>query len=115
MGRPSRARGIGLVLAVMVLVGGGAVEGQALSSNLVFTSLQPCRLFDTRVQNEPLAANTSRTFTVVGGSSDFAGQGGEPGGCGIPGFVQGSPQVIDARGRHPSAAREHKRAIPDCG
>jgi hypothetical protein len=84
---------LSLAVAFTVLLGSAALEGQVLSTNLIFTSIQPCRVFDTRAQGVPLAAGGQRAFTVVGSSSDFAGQGGHPGGCGIPGFLSGSPQV----------------------
>ena len=78
----------------------GAVRAQATSPNLVYTSVQPCRLFDTRNAtngtNGELAANVSQTFNVVGGnvtSTYFTGQGGNDGGCGIPGFAAYGAQV----------------------
>lgn len=80
-------------VAITALLGGGALAGQVLSPNLVFTSIQPCRAFDTRVHNDPLSAGLQRAFTVVGHSNDFANQGGQSGGCGIPGFNAGNPQV----------------------
>jgi hypothetical protein len=82
-----------LWLVTVVLGGAQAVTAQPLAQDLLFTSVAPCRLFDTRVPGAPLAPGVSRTFTVVGGSSDFANQGGHAGGCGLPGFVAGVPQV----------------------
>lgn len=89
----SIARRSSLAVASAVLLGGAALEGQILSPSLLFTSIQPCRVFDTRVQGVPLAAGGQRAFTIVGSSSDFASQGGHSGGCGVPGFMGGSPQV----------------------
>jgi hypothetical protein len=73
------------------------VSGQVLAPNLIYTSMQPCRLFDTRVAGGALVANTSRQFNAVGVSSSgsLSGQGGNASGCPIPGFdpVNSSPQV----------------------
>src|SRR5207244_1531538 len=55
-----------------------------------------CVLFDTRPSSGgtgPLAANETRTFNVVGSTHDFTGQGETAGGCGVPGFSGGMPQV----------------------
>ena len=61
----------------------------------VYVPITPCRIVDTRIPSpNPLVANITRTFNVVGSTNDFAGQGGDPGGCGIPGFLGPSmPQV----------------------
>ena len=76
------------------------LEAQVLTSDLVFTSVQPCRLFDTRSAtngiNQRLTHGVAQTFNVVGTNVTpgyFTGQGGHDGGCGIPGFSGGSPQV----------------------
>jgi hypothetical protein len=63
---------------------------------LVFHEITPCALFDTRPSQGGtgiMAAGESRTFHVVGSTSNFAGQGGVAGGCGIPGFSGGQPQT----------------------
>jgi len=50
--------------------------------DLVFTPVEPCRLFDTRYAAAGLlVAGVVRTFGVNG---DMSGQGGEATGCGIP-------------------------------
>jgi hypothetical protein len=60
----------------------------------VYVPIAPCRIVDTRLPPNPLLANTPRTFHVVGSTSNFGGQGGKAGGCGIPGFLAPSlPQV----------------------
>jgi hypothetical protein len=60
----------------------------------VYVPIAPCRIVDTRIPPNPLLANTPRTFHVVGSTSNFVGQGGKAGGCGIPGFLGPSqPQV----------------------
>jgi hypothetical protein len=48
-----------------------------------FVPLKPCRIADTRVNRQTLAANTGRIFYVAGGVG-FAPQGGTAGGCGVP-------------------------------
>jgi Chaperone of endosialidase len=69
---------------------------QVLARNLTYTSIQPCRLFDTRVAGGALAANTKRTFKAVNvaAAGSLNAQGGNASGCPIPGFdVDGLPQV----------------------
>jgi len=63
---------------------------------LSFHELTPCAVFDTRPSQGgtgALAGGESRTFHVVGSTSDFASQGGTAGGCGIPGFDGTTPQT----------------------
>jgi hypothetical protein len=84
-----------LQLATLALAS-STVSAQVLVPNLIYTSIQPCRLFDTRVAGGALVANTSRQFNAVGVSSpgSLSSQGGNPNGCPIPGFVTaGIPQV----------------------
>ena len=70
----------------------GPVQG---ADNLVFHSVTPCRLIDTRLSAAgALAAAETRSFHVVGSASDFVAQGGKAGGRGLPGFAgPGQPQV----------------------
>ncbi len=66
----------------------------AQASDLVFISLNPCVVFDTRPSfggEGSLDAEEERSFHVVGSTSDFAGQGGTAGGCGVPAWNGGSP------------------------
>jgi hypothetical protein len=97
-----RAAARGAVALVLLLAAAGA-RAQVLSSNLLFTSVQPCRIFDTRTGSGgtgPLAANTERTFNVVGTTpSDFTSQGGNATGCNIPGFFvqMGGPSIPQAQ------------------
>src|SRR5258708_27302084 len=59
----------------------------------VYLPIAPCRIVDTRLPSpNPLLANTTRTFHVVGSANDFVGQGGKAGGCGLPGFLGAGPQ-----------------------
>jgi Chaperone of endosialidase len=84
-----------LQLATLALAG-SALSAQVLAPNLLYTSMQPCRLFDTRVAGGELVANTNREFNAVGVSSagSLSSQGGNPSGCPIPGFdVDFNPQV----------------------
>jgi hypothetical protein len=77
-----------------------ASEAQVVSSNMVYTSVTPCRIFDTRFAtngtNGQLMANVPQTFNVVGGdvtATYFTGQGGKDGGCAIPGFTSAGAKV----------------------
>ncbi len=58
----------------------------SVTSDLVYTPVTPCRVFDTRVSQGgtgPILANTQRNVLVVG-TVGFPAQGGFAGGCGIP-------------------------------
>src|SRR5260370_24481122 len=77
----------------LALFAAGSAWAQAPAGR-VYVPIAPCRIVDTRFPSpNPLLANTTRTFNVVGSTSDFAGQGGHAGGCGIPGFLASVPQV----------------------
>src|SRR5687768_3226050 len=68
----------------------------AQDTDLVLITTNPCVLFDTRPVKGgtgPFAAEETRTFYVTGSGSNFAAQGGNPGGCGIPGWSGGVPVV----------------------
>jgi hypothetical protein len=53
-------------------------------ADLVYTPVTPCRVFDTRSSTEGiLVGGTQRNFDIAG-ISNFTGQGGTSGGCGIP-------------------------------
>jgi hypothetical protein len=69
------ARGTGLFPAPAAL-GDSAAD-------LVYTPVAPCRIVDTRLSGGVLGAGGQRSF-IVTGSSGFAGQGGNPAGCGVP-------------------------------
>ncbi len=89
--RSYRVASIALGVAILISVPLASAQDQA------FTSLQPCVAFDTRPSQGgtgQMTANEVRTFHVVGSTSNFAGQGGVAGGCGVPGFGNlGTPQV----------------------
>jgi hypothetical protein len=78
-----------------------AGQAQILGPNLIYTSVQGCRLFDTRAAsptgtNGRLLHGMAQSFNVVGGNvnpTTFTAQGGHDGGCGIPGFNADGPQV----------------------
>src|SRR4029079_11826459 len=59
------------------------------ATKLVFNPINPCRMIDTRIAGQPLTgilvAGSPRTFFVA--ASDYTTQGGNPAGCGMPGFV----------------------------
>ena len=64
--------------------GGGAPNALGdTSSDLVYTPLTPCRVFDTRIPGGALDPDLPRTF-VVAGTERFETQGGRAGGCGVP-------------------------------
>jgi len=89
----SRMRGRAL-LVTLALFAARSAWAQAPAGR-VYVPIAPCRIVDTLSPSpNPLVANITRTFNVVGSTSDFAGQGGKAGGCGIPGFLGPSlPQV----------------------
>src|SRR5688572_4912342 len=73
-----------------------ATTAFAQNGDLVFTTVTPCVVFDTRSSfggPGPFAPEQERSFHIVGSSSNFAAQGGNPGGCGIPGFSDDQPVV----------------------
>ncbi len=84
---------------VLVLVGAPAARAQVLSPNLLYTAVQPCRVFDTRFAtnstNGRLIHSVTQTFNIVGDTADpyFSGQGGQSGGCALPGFDGSQAQV----------------------
>jgi hypothetical protein len=83
-------------LAVAGLVACSLVPAQAWAQQpqLVYFSLSPCRIVDTRLSSAgALTPGVARTFNVVGNTADFAAQGGTAGGCGIPGFTGPTAQV----------------------
>jgi hypothetical protein len=53
------------------------------TSDLLFVPIAPCRVIDTRLGGGQMAAGETRNFEVTG-STNFAAQGGNPSGCGIP-------------------------------
>ena len=82
------------VVTLGVLLFAGAAAAQVPGEKLVFSALSPCRVADTRLSSEGvLAPGAARNFHVAGTASDFAAQGGIAGGCGVPGFAAGLPQV----------------------
>jgi hypothetical protein len=83
--------------ALLALLVAGADETRAQTSNQVYTAIEPCRIVDTRLTAppSPLSPNVARAFAVVAGSS-LLPQGGNAGGCGIPGYG-GSPNPTHPR------------------
>jgi hypothetical protein len=89
------------------------------TSDLLFVPISPCRIIDTRAGGGKMAINETRAFEVAG-TANFAAQGGNSGGCGIP---QGAstPQAaavmvnlvaIDAEGRGNLAAWQFGQPAP---
>ncbi len=96
MRRMSRLRSHGLMVLFAGLLAGTAAQAQILTRNLIYNTVKPCRVLDTRVAGGILTGSTSRTFNIVGGNitaTTFTGQGGTNGGCGLPGFAGFSPKV----------------------
>ena len=63
----------------------------ASGDDLVFTPLEPCTIYDSRVSKGgpgPFATGEQRDFDVAG-AIDLSSQGGPVGGCGIPAWVGG--------------------------
>ncbi len=59
----------------------------ALSNDLVFTPLAPCRILDTRsTAAGAIAGNTTRSFVAIN-ASNFTGQGGSATNCGTLGLA----------------------------
>jgi hypothetical protein len=83
-------------LSVLFVPWSGVPASAATEDPLTYHSLTPCLLFDTRPAfggEGIMASGETRSFHVVGSTSDFASQGGTAGGCGIPGFSGGQPQA----------------------
>ena len=93
---PAPARTAVSLLALLgALATAGAAGAQVLAGELLYTSVQPCRIIDTRLAGGALAANSQRSFHVVG-TQNFLAQGGKGGGCSVPGFSGGSPRAVAA-------------------
>jgi len=80
----------GLLTLTLALAAAPAATAQ--QKNLVYNTVTPCPVVDTRVAGGALAPSETRTFNVVGNGS-FANQGGSSTGCGVPGFSNGVAQV----------------------
>jgi hypothetical protein len=79
------------------LAGAQSARAQVLAPNLLYTSVQPCRVIDTRLSaGGALIHGVAQAFNIVGSQNGlyFAAQGGKNGGCGLPDFdTDGLPQV----------------------
>jgi hypothetical protein len=56
--------------------------GSPGSARLIYRTVPPCRILDTRLQGGSLAAGSPRAFQVTG--IDLSPQGGNAAGCGVP-------------------------------
>ncbi|MCU1452072.1 MAG: hypothetical protein JWN46_218 [Acidimicrobiales bacterium] len=66
-----------------------------------YVGITPCRLADTRLGSGPVQPGTLHAFAVRGSGGLFAGQGGKPGGCGIPlsaSSIEGTITAVAASG-----------------
>lgn len=90
----SRSCGRTIVTMWLLALANGSAWAQNFD-NLLFHSLTPCRIIDTRHTSggdHPLASTETRGFNVFG---DLSNQGGSNTGCGLPEFdVSGNPQTI---------------------
>ncbi len=79
-----------LSAAFLALLPAVPSSAQILSSHLLYNSIQPCRLIDTRLAGGAILAGSAnkRAFNIVGVSSpgSLTSQGGNPNGCPVPGF-----------------------------
>ena len=72
------------VFLVMCLVGPAtARRAGAVTVDLAYSTLTPCRIINTTIAGGAIAAGTIRDFKVKGTAS-LAGQGGSSTGCGVP-------------------------------
>jgi len=94
----SRRNTTPLVLGILLAIGTvhAPARAQTLTANLIYTSIQPCRLVDTRAAGGTILPGSvhARTFNIVAVAApgSLNSQGGNPNGCPIPGFSSG-PQV----------------------
>ena len=89
--RSAFATPISLVTLLVGLLAGPTTSTLAADSSLVYTPVQPCRIFDTRNTGGPIAAGTSEDFYVYGDAATMFAQGGNPAGCPAP---QGEPIAV---------------------
>ena len=78
-----------LIGAVLALGMASEREARAASTDLAYSTINPCRLIDTRRAGGPIAAGTTRDFKVKGTGS-LASQGGSATGCGVPSTATGA-------------------------
>src|SRR5579864_4997767 len=95
-----------LPLLVLQLLGIGAAGAQVLVPNLIYTSVVPCRIIDTRGSVVgKLQPNQVQTFNIVGNNTGtyFTNQGGPSGGCAVPGFAVSQGEAPIRRSAAPAA------------
>lgn len=87
----------------------GSTAAQTPGGNLIYSPVEPCRIFDTRNAGGIIAAGTSRDF-FVHGDTDISGQGGNLTGCEAP---QGEPVAVALNiTLVPGATAGHIRVYP---
>ena len=67
-------------------VSSGEAIAQAVSPDLIYTRVAPCRVFDT-TKTKKIPANSAKSF-LISGAGDYAAQGGTSSGCGVPASAQ---------------------------
>lgn len=70
-----------LALNCIAFVSIASAQLGSAATDLVFTPVPSCRIFDTRIAGGALVANTARNFDVTA-VSDYSSQGGESSNCG---------------------------------
>lgn len=88
---------IGLA-GLAAVIGSGPARAQTGVSDLVYTPLKPCRLFDTGKSDGDtvIRAGAERDF-LVAGTGPFEIDGGTPGGCGVPPYATAAVIALSAR------------------
>src|SRR5688500_8596083 len=113
--------------ACAVLLAAMAASVSAQDQSLVFVSVNPCVIFDTRPAFStagPFSADQTRTYFIAGSTADFPAQGGTAGGCGVPAWSGGQPVAravfmnyvaIDAQGAGQIKAWASDKTEPEQG
>lgn len=74
---------LSLALLMLVALPFSASRAHADETTLLYTSINPCRVVDTRLAVGKFAAGEARSYNVAG-VEDFSSTGGNPDGCDIP-------------------------------
>src|SRR5688500_18140229 len=81
-----------LTLATALTLSAALLSAQ--DNDMVFVSVNPCVIFDTRPAFSTagaFGAEETRSYYIAGTIADFGAQGGSAGGCGVPGWSGGAP------------------------
>jgi len=73
------------VKVCLVLGASSALAPRAVeATNMVYIAVTPCRVAQTTVAGGIITAGSTRAFAVLGPATNYAAQGGNAAGCGIP-------------------------------